>query len=91
MLAALKHAVECGQVLAVFDGVLGALENLFYREICQGIQPQLLDLVELAGIRVGGVVLVVIVQTEQGKDLVDGINVAFSCLAPALSWPSWCR
>jgi len=33
LLAALVHAVEGGQVLAVFDGVFGASENLLYRVV----------------------------------------------------------
>ena len=35
LLAAFQHPVECGQVLAVLDGVLGPLEDLFDRVIRQ--------------------------------------------------------
>ncbi|RLQ22248.1 hypothetical protein DWB85_08135 [Seongchinamella sediminis] len=83
--------MQGGQVLAVLDSVFGALEDLFHREIRQRFQPKFLDLLELAGVRVGGVVLVVVVEAKQGKDLVDGLDVAFTGRAFLLSSPSWCR
>lgn len=75
-------------------GVLGALEHLLYRVVGQRLQPQFLDLLELLGVRVGGVVLVVVIQAKQGKNLVDrlyaGLCVRF---APAVlfSLPRRCR
>jgi len=75
LLAAFQHAVESGQVLAVLDGVFGALQDLFHRVIRQGVQPQFLDLLELLRIRESRIVLVVVVQAEQREDLVDGLDV----------------
>ncbi len=48
----------------MLDGVSGALENMFDRIVRQGLQPQLLDLIELVCPGVGRVILIVIVQTE---------------------------
>jgi len=62
--AALQHAVECGQVLAVLDSVFRPLENLVDRDLRQGIKPQAFDLNQLGFIGVGGIVLVVIIQAE---------------------------
>lgn len=63
--------MQRGQVLAGLDGVPRAAQDLLHRQIRQRVQPELLDLVELPRIRVGGVVLVVVVEAEQGEDLVD--------------------
>ena len=63
-MAALQHAVKRGQVLAVLDSVLGPLENLFDRDLCQGIKPQALDLNQLCFIGVSCVVLIMIIQAE---------------------------
>ncbi len=92
LLAALQHAVEGGQVFAVLDGVLGALENLLYRVVRQRVQPQFLDLLELLRVGKGGVVLVVIVQPEQGENLVDRLYPGFlggPAFGPSL--PRRCR
>ena len=92
LLAALQHAVQGGQVFAVLDGVLGALENLLYRVVRQRVQPQFLDLLELLRVGKGGVVLVVIVQPEQGENLVDRLYPGFQggpALGPSL--PRRCR
>ena len=90
--AAFEHAVQGGQVLAVFDGMLRPPQYLLYGVVCQGLQPQFLDLLELLCIRVGGVILVVVIEAEQGKDLVDRLNMRLRALPAAwLSRPSWCR
>ena len=92
LLATLQHTVQSRQVLAVISGVLGAIEDLRYRIVRQRIQPQLLDLLELFGVGEGGVVLVVVVQPEQGEDLVDRLNPGFrGRLALAPSLPRRCR
>ena len=39
LLAALQHAVQRGQIFAVLDGVLGALEDLFYGVVRQRLKP----------------------------------------------------
>ncbi len=75
----------------MLDGVPGALENLLNGQFCQGVQPQLLDLLELGLVRVGGVILIVVVQAKQGEDLVDGLNVALIGGPLCVSSPSWCR
>ncbi len=97
LLAALQHPVEGGQVLTVLDGVLGALQDLLYRVIRQRIQPQFLDLPQLLRVGISGIVLVVVVQPEQGEDLVDRLDPGFrrgplaatGLLAPSL--PRMCR
>ena len=90
--AALEHAIQGGQVLAVFDGVLRTPQNLFHGVIGQGFQPQLFDLLELFGIRIGSVILVVIIETKQGEDLVDRLYMRLcNRLASLVSRPSWCR
>lgn len=92
LLAALQHAVERRQVLTVFNGVPGTLENMFYRVVRQRLQPQLLDLVELLCTRVGRVILVVVVQAKQRKNLVQRFDMRLCCwLAPVLSLPTRCR
>ncbi len=74
LLAALVHAVQGWQVFAVLNGVPGTLENLFHRVVAERLQPQFLDLLQLFCIRVGGVVLVVVIQAEQGEYLVDRLD-----------------
>jgi hypothetical protein len=71
--------------------VPGTAQDLLHGIIKEGFKPQLLDLVDLAIVRVGSVILVVIVQPEQGKHLVEGVDMAlgrfgFSGVSP----PSWC-
>ena len=90
-LATFEHAVQRGQVLTVLDGMFGPLEDLLNRQLGEGIQPQLLDLLELGLVRVGGVILVVVIQPKQGKDLVDGLYVALVGRLLRVSSPSWCR
>jgi len=46
-------------------------------------------LVELGGIGIGGIKLVVVIQPEQGKNLIDGIGEIISRYR--ISWPSWYR
>lgn len=72
-------------------GVLGAFENLLHWQFCQCVQPQLLDLLELGLVGVGGVILVMVIQPKQGEDLVNGLDVTFIRGLPCVSWPSWCR
>lgn len=76
----------------MLDGVLGALEYLFDGVVRQCVQPQFLDLLELLRVGEGGVVLVVIVQPEQGKNLVDRLYPGF-LVGPAFgpSLPRRCR
>ena len=76
----------------MLNGVFCPLEYLLHRVICQRVQPQLLDLIDLLRIGIGGVVLVVIVQPEQGKDLVDGLYMRLgSRSAATFSLPRKCR
>ncbi len=89
-MAALQHAVECGQVLAVLDSVLRPLENLFDRDLRQSIKPQPLDLNQLCFIGVSGVILVVIIQAEQGKDLIKCLDMTLCCRPGGFTWPRRC-
>ena len=78
----------------MLDRVAGAAQDLFHRVVAQRVQPQLFDLLELLGIRVGRIILVVVVQSEQGKDLVDGLYACFRCgaaVAALSSLPRRCR
>lgn len=89
--AVLEHAVQRGQVLAGLDGVARAAQNLLDRQLRQRVQPQLLDLIELLGIRVGGVILVVVIEPEQGEDLVDRLDAGVAVARSALTRPRTCR
>ena len=73
----------------MLDGVFGPLEDLFHRVVGQRLQPELLDLFELLTVRVGGIVLVVVVQPEQRKDLVNGLDMRFQ--RGLFSLPRRCR
>ena len=76
----------------MLNGVFCPLQYLLHRVICQRVQPQLLDLINLLRIGIGRVVLVVIVQAKQGKDLVDSLYMRLgSRSAAALSLPRRCR
>ncbi len=76
----------------MLDGMLGALEYLLYGVICQRVQPQFLDLLELLCVGEGSVVLVVVVQPEQGENLVDRLYPGFGGgPAPGASLPRRCR
>ncbi len=91
-LATLQHAMQRGQILTVLDGMAGAAQNLFNRIVRKGFQPQLLDLLELLGVGVGRVILVVVVQPKQGKDLVDGFDMGVAGRPTAgISRPRRCR
>lgn len=80
------------QVLTVLNRVAGAAQDLLYRVIREGLQPQFLDLLELLRLRVGGVILVVVIQPEQGKYLVDRLYMCIGCSpATRFSLPRRCR
>ena len=66
--------MQRGQVFAGFYRVAGAVQDLRDGILAQRFQPQLLDLLELLAVRVGGKVLVVVVQAEEGEDLVDRLD-----------------
>ena len=72
--AALEHAVQCGQVLGVFDAAARAPQHAFDVDACKRFEPQLLRLIQLRGVFEGLVVLVVVVQSEQREDLVDRVD-----------------
>ena len=92
LLAALQHTVEGGEIVAVLDSVLRALEDLLHRVVRQRLQPELLDLLQLLRVRVGCVVLVVVVEAEQGEDLVDRLDVGLRGGLPgSVSPPRRCR
>lgn len=58
--------------------MLGAFQDLLYRVIRQCLKPQLLDLVELFAIGVRSVVLVVVVEAKEGKNLIDRLDMFFA-------------
>jgi hypothetical protein len=82
--------VQRGQVFAVFNGMFSALEDLFHGKVCQGFQPELLDLVELLGIRKGCVILIVVVQPKQGEDLIDRLGMGCAIRRGGVIWPRRC-
>lgn len=84
------HAIERGQVFTVFYGVLCPFEYVLHRVIGQGVQPEFLDLLDLLGIGKCGVVLVVVIQSEQGKDLVDGLDMRRGVTVATISLPMRC-
>ena len=76
----------------MFDGVSGALENMFHRIVRERLQPQFLDLAQLLCVREGGVVLVVVVQPEQREYLVERFDMRLGCQpASGLTLPRTCR
>lgn len=80
------------QVLTVFNGVAGAAQNLLDRVVGEGFEPQFLDLLELLCLCVGGIVLVVVIQPEQGKYLVYRLYMGIGRNpATLLSLPRRCR
>ena len=69
----LDHAMQIGQVLALFNGTSGRVQNLGGRESRQTFQPQFLGeiLIALTGKRAEK--LIVVVQLEQRKGVIDGV------------------
>lgn len=59
----------------MFDSVPGAFENVLHGIVRKRLQPQFLDLPELLRVRKGGVVLVMVVQPEQGEYLVERFDM----------------
>ena len=55
------------------------------------VQPESLYLLHLLGGGPGRLILIVIIETKQREDLIDGLYQlrvgGFQCL----SWPRWCR
>lgn len=91
-LAGAHHPVQGWQKLGLFNDFACAPSNRVRFEPGQAVQPELLDLVEHLGIAVGLVILVVIIDAEQGKGLVEGINVPIGGgFALLLSGPSFGR
>lgn len=70
----LNHGAQVGQVRAVFDRFACPAQNDSGRKGAQPFEPQLLDLAQLVFPRPGGIILVMVVEAEQRKDLVDGVN-----------------
>ena len=55
------------------------------------VQPESLHLLDLFGIWPSGIVLVVIIETKQREDLIDGLYQLRVEGLRCLSWPNWCR
>jgi len=66
--------VQGWQVFGFLYGAFRAAQNGLGAEVGQGFRPQFFRLGEQLGIAEGGVILVVVVDTKQGKNLVDGID-----------------
>jgi hypothetical protein len=57
--------------------------------ITQGIEPQPFNVVDLLDVGIRSVVLIVVVQTKQRKNLIDSLNSVFA--TSVVNLPSWCR
>lgn len=84
------HTVQRRQVFAGLNGVAGTQKDLLHRVIRQRFQPEFLDLAELRGIGESRVVLVVVVQPEQGEYLIDGLDARVAVLALPIIPPRRC-
>ena len=82
--------MQCGQVFAVLDSVLGALQNLFDGEVSQCLKPEFLDLVELLRVWVRRVILIVVIQPKQRENLVNGLGMGGSVRGGGVTWPRRC-
>ena len=74
MSAGVDHAVERRQIVTGFNGMLSGTQD-----DCGGIgvkrlKPKPFDLLDLLRIRPRGVILVVVVQSEQPEDLINGLD-----------------
>ncbi len=76
----------------MLDRVSGTFENMFYGIVRERLQPQFFNLAQLLGIREGSVILIVVVQPEQGKYLVERIDMRLGRQPAArLTLPRTCR
>lgn len=66
--------MQGGKVLRGFNASFGCEQNYIYRLVAKAVQPEFFDLVELLGLAESAVVLIVVVQTKQCKNLIDGVN-----------------
>lgn len=73
MIAGVEHFFEGGQVVVLLDDLPSCGHDGGRAEIGQGFEPQALGLIEQHSVVKGGVKLVVIINAEQGEDLIDGV------------------
>lgn len=89
--------MQGGQVFTLFNGAFGAHQNFFRAKALQGFEPQALGLIEGFNIGEGAEILIVKIDAEQLKGLIDGINqivtwsLSLSLLGLPVSRPSFCR
>lgn len=74
VLAGAEHLAQGGKVVLLLDQRAGGGEHQPGTEMAQAVEPQALGLVEQGGIGKGAVKLVVIVDAEQRKRLIDGVD-----------------
>lgn len=89
VIGAAQQSVEGRQVFRLRDGAFRGTQNMFGAKVAEAFQPQLLDRAELGFVGKGLVILVVIVEAKQRKNLVDRVNLVFVVDGP--SWPSFGR
>lgn len=86
--------MQRGQVFAGFYCDLGPLKDLRGGVVAQGFKPEFFDLPQLLRLAEGRVVLVVVIETKQRKDLINGLDqggVLAASLSAAFSRPRRCR
>ena len=74
VLTGAEHLAQGGQVVFLLNQSAGGGEHQPGTEMTQAVEPQALGLVEQRGVGKGAVKLVVIVDAEQRKRLVDGVD-----------------
>lgn len=74
VLAGAEHLAQGRKIFLLFDQRAGGGEYQPGTEMAQAVEPQALGLVEQGGIGKGAVKLVVIVDAEQCKRLIDGVD-----------------
>lgn len=74
LMTKLHHAMQVGQVFALFNRCFCGLQNLFRGECRQAVQPELFGEVLVLLRRKRTEKLIVIIQLKQREGLVDGVN-----------------
>jgi len=74
----------------LFDHIPRRLQNLLIAERTERFLPQALGLVQHGYLAKGGVVLVVVIDTEKGEHLIEGVDQV-GVFGPLVSLPSYGR
>ena len=77
-LAGANHAIQRGQIFRFLNHFTRAAQNRFGRKLRERIEPQATRLIEQFIVFERAVILVVIIDAEQRKHLIDRINVRFA-------------